>query len=47
MKNECPLRRKNKKKATKVTWDDESESELDEEAQEEIANSASRPLTMR
>ena len=38
MKNECPLRRKNKKKAMKATWDNESESESDEEAQEEIAN---------
>ena len=38
MKNECPLRRKNRKKAMKATWDDESESESDEEAQEKIAN---------
>ena len=36
MKN--PLRRKNKKKAMKATWDDDSESEFDDEAQEEIAN---------
>ena len=38
MKNECPLKIKNKKKAMKATWDDESERELDEEVQEEIAN---------
>ena len=38
MKNECPLRRKNKKKDMKATWDDDSESESDDEAQEEIAN---------
>ena len=38
MKNECPLRRKNKKKAMKATWDDDSKSEWDDEAQEEIAN---------
>ena len=38
MRNECPLRRKIKKKAMKATWDDESESEFDEEAQEEVAN---------
>ena len=38
MKNEYPLRRKNKKKAMKATWDDDNESESDEEAQEEIAN---------
>ena len=34
MKNECPLRRKNKKKAMKATWDNESESESNNEAQE-------------
>ena len=38
MKNECPLRRKIKKRAMKATWDDESESESDEESQEEVAN---------
>ena len=37
MRNDCPLRRKIKK-AMKATWDDESESESDEEAQEEVAN---------
>ena len=37
IENECPLRRKNKKKAIKATWDDDSESESEEEAQEEIA----------
>ena len=34
MKNKCPLRRKNMKKAMKATWDDDSESELDEKVQE-------------
>ena len=38
MKNECTLRGKNKKKATKVTRDDDSESESDDEVQEEVAN---------
>ena len=38
MKNECPLRRKNKKKAMTATWDDDSESKSNDEAQEEIAN---------
>ena len=38
MKNECPFWRKNKRKVMKATWDDESESESDEEAQEEVAN---------
>ena len=33
-----PLRRKNKKKAMKATWDDDSESESDDKVQEEIAN---------
>ena len=48
MKSECPLRRKNKKKAMKATWDDENESESDEEVQEEIANMCfSWSLTIR
>ena len=38
MKNECPLRRKNKKKAMKDTWDDNSESESNDEVQEQVAN---------
>ena len=38
MRNECPLRRKNKKKAMKATWDDNNESESNDEAQEEKAN---------
>ena len=33
MKNECPFRRKNNKKAIKATWDDDSESKLDDEFQ--------------
>ena len=37
-KNECPMRRKNKKKAMKATWEDNSESELDGEVQEKAAN---------
>ena len=32
MKNESLLRRKNKKKAIKATWDDESKRKFDEEA---------------
>ena len=38
MKNECPLRRKNKRKAMKATWDYDSESELDDKVQEKVAN---------
>ena len=38
MKNECPPRRKMRKKAIKVTWDDSEEEESDGEEQEEIAN---------
>ena len=36
MKNEYPLRRKNKKKVMKVTWNYDSESELDDEINEEV-----------
>ena len=47
MKNNCPLKRNNKKKATKATWNDNTESESDDEVQEEVANMCSLPLITR